>query len=251
LLIGQTINLLLPARLGEFARAYVVGEREEERQKMLALGTIMVEKLLDGLSLLLLLGLVFLILPVESWLRASAAFAALVLSALLAVVLLLGGRRRRMLEISSKLTRRVPGLARLDLPEHLVSLAAGVDSLLSTGARTRLIAWTAGIWALATTTNALILVGMQIQVPVLLASLLVLVVVHLGLVVPTSPGRIGVFHYLCFLALSMLEVEPSKALGYGIVLHSVVVLPVIISGLAYLWRENLSLYRLISEAKGK
>jgi uncharacterized membrane protein YbhN (UPF0104 family) len=175
----------------------------------------------------------------------------LVIAALLAVVLLLGGRRRRMLEISSKLTRRVPWLARLDLPEHLASLAAGVDSLLSTGARTRLIAWTAGIWVLATATNLLILVGMQIHVPFLLASLLVLVVVHLGLVVPTSPGRIGVFHYLCFLALTTLGVEPGQALGYGIVLHSVVVLPVLISGLAYLWRENLSLYRLVSEAKGK
>jgi len=47
LLIGQTINLLLPARLGEFARAYLVGETEE-RQKLLALGTIVVERLAAG-----------------------------------------------------------------------------------------------------------------------------------------------------------------------------------------------------------
>lgn len=246
LLIGQTINLLLPARLGEFARAYLVGETEE-RQKLLALGTIVVEKLLDGLALLLLLGLLFLVLPVRDWLRVSGALAALATAALLAVVLLLTGQRQRILGISDRLGRRVPRLGRLRPKAHVASLADGLSSLQSTGVRARLICWTAGVWLLAAATNWLVLVGMQVRVPVVLASLLVLVVVHLGLVVPSSPARIGVFHYLCLLSLSMLGVEEAQALAYGIVLHFVVVLPVLVAGLACLWRENLTLYRLVAE----
>jgi len=248
LLIGQTINLLLPARLGELARAYLLGQNEG-REKMLALGTIMVEKLLDGLALLLVLGVLFLVLPLENWLRISGALAALVTAVLLAAVLLLGKQRERMIGASATVARRVPWLGRLHLAEHLDSLAGGVDSLLARGVRVRLMAWTAAVWLLGATTNLLILVGMEIRVPALLASLLVLVVVHLGLVVPSSPARIGVFHYLCLLSLTMLGVEQGQALAYGFVLHGVVVVPVLLAGLAFLWRENLTLYRLVSEAQ--
>jgi len=248
LLVGQTINLLLPARLGEFARAYLLGEIEE-RQKLRALGTIVVEKLLDGLALLLLLGLVFLVLPVRDWLRVSGALAALATAVLLAAVLLLTGQRQRVLVLLDGVGRRVPWLGWLRPKARFASFVDGLSSLQSTGVRARLMGWTAVIWLLGAATNYLVLVGMQIRVPVVLASLLVLVVVHLGLVVPSSPARIGVFHYLCLLSLSMLGVEEAQALAYGIVLHFVVVLPVLVVGLACLWRENLTLYRLVAEAE--
>jgi hypothetical protein len=70
---------------------------------------------------------------------------------------------------------------------------------------------------------------------------------HLGLAVPSSPARIGVFHYLCVLSLSVFGVEASLALAYGFVLHFVVVLPIIFAGLFSLWRENLTLFRLTRE----
>lgn len=247
LLVGQTINLLLPARLGEFARAYLLGETEEQ-QKLRVLGTIVVEKLLDGLALLLLLGLVFLLWPARDWLRVSGALAALASAVLLAAVLLLTGQRERIIVVLDGVGRRVPWLGWLRPKAHFASFAHGLSSLQSGGVRARLVAWTAGIWLLAAATNCLVLVGMQIRVPVVLASLLVLVVVHLGLVVPSSPARIGIFHYLCLVSLSMLGVEEAQALAYGIVLHFAVVLPVLVAGLVCLWRENLTLYRLAAEA---
>ena len=131
------------------------------------------------------------------------------------------------------------------------SLARGLSSLGSGRVNLRLLVWTAGIWLLAASTNYFILVALHIQTPLVLASLLVLVVLHLGLVVPTSPARIGVFHYLCLLSLSLLGVEESLALAYGFVLHFVVVLPVIFAGLLCLWKENLSLYRLLAEVDGR
>jgi uncharacterized protein (TIRG00374 family) len=248
LLVGQTINLLLPARLGEFARAYLLGEIEK-RRKLHALGTIVVEKLLDGLALLLLLGLVFLVLPVQDWLRMSGALAALATVLLLAAVLLLTGQRQRILALLGGVGRRVPLPGWLRPEGRFASFVDGLSSPRSIGVSARLIAWTAVIWFLGAATNYLVLVGMQIQVPLVLASLVVLVVVHLGLVVPTSPARIGVFHYLCLLSLSMLGVEQAQALAYGLVLHFVVVLPVLVAGLVCLWRENLTLYHLVAEAE--
>lgn len=248
LVIGQTVNFLLPARLGELARAYLAGEAEGQG-KLLALGTIVVEKLLDGLTLLLLLALLFVVVPVPDWLRLSGGISALVLVILLLAVLLLTGQRRRLLGAMDRAGDVVPALERLGLRRRTAALADGLSALQSGWVNVRLLLWTAGIWLLAGLSNYLILLALRIEVPLLIASLVVLVVVHLGMVVPSTPARIGVFHYLCLLSLSLLGVEQSVALAYGFVLHGVVVLPVIVAGLLCLWKENLSLYRLATEVE--
>ncbi len=246
LLMGQMVNFLLPARLGELVRAYVVGERGGQR-KLLALGTIVVEKVLDGLMLCLLLACLCLVLPVPHWLRLAGAASALALAVLLLAVLLLTGQRGRLLGAMGRVDQAVPVLGRLGLSRRTAALADGLSSLQSRQVNLRLLVWTVGIWLLAGVTNCLVLLALDIEVPLLLGALVVLVVVHLGMVVPSSPARIGVFHYLCLLSLALLGVDASLGLAYGFVLHSVVVLPVIFVGLFCLWRENLSVYRLLRE----
>jgi len=250
LLIGQTVNLLLPARLGELARAYLVAQ-EENRPALSVLGTIVVEKTLDGLALLLLLGILLLLMPVPPWLRLSGVVAALMTGALLAMVLLLAGARWRVIRASERLGQIVPVLGSLRLGERVSSLGDGLRSLRAWGVQARLLIWTAAIWVLAGLTNYFVLLALRIEVPLVLASVLVLTMVHLGLVVPTSPARIGVFHYLCLLALSLLGAEESVALAFGLVLHGIVVLPVMAVGLVCLWKANLSLYRLAADVDGR
>lgn len=249
LLIGQTINLLLPARLGELARAYLVAQ-QEKRPALSVFGTVMVEKTLDGLALLLILGILVLLMPVPPWLRVSGGLGVLMTGVLLAGVLLLAGARRRVISALEKLGQNVPALGGLRLEERVSSLGDGLRSLRARGVLARLLIWTAAIWVLAGLTNYFVLLALGIEAPLLLASVLVLTVVHLGLVVPTSPARIGVFHYLCLLALSLLGVEESLALAFGLVLHGIVVLPILAAGLLCLWKENLSLYRLAADVEG-
>jgi uncharacterized protein (TIRG00374 family) len=248
LLIGQMMNALLPARLGELARAYLIGETEAQN-KLFALGTIVVEKLLDGLMLLLLLALLFLLMPLPDWLRIPGAMTGLVLAALLVAILLLTGQREKILGAMDRFCQLVPVLERLGLRQQLEVLADSLSSLRATDVNTRLLVWSVGIWVLAALTNYLTLLALGIEAPLLVASLFVLVVIHLGLVVPSSPARIGVFHYLCVLSLSVFGVEGGLALAYGFVLHFIVVLPIIFAGLFFLWRENLNLYRLAREVE--
>jgi uncharacterized membrane protein YbhN (UPF0104 family) len=210
-----------------------------------------VEKTLDGLALIVLLGVLFVVVPVPPWLRLSGAAAAAVTALLLAVVLLLTRGRRRLVSASERMSQLLPALERLGLNRRLGALADGLRSWRGSGMQVRIVVWTAAIWLLAGLTNYLVLLALDIEVPLLLASLVVLTVVHLGLAVPTSPARIGVFHYLCLLSLSVLGVEGGQALAYGFVLHSIVVLPLIGAGLVCLWKENLTLYRLVAEVEGR
>lgn len=248
ILIGQTMNFLLPIRVGELARAYLVGEAER-LSKLLALGTIMVEKLLDGLMLLLIVGLLFLLMPVPDWLRIAGVTMGLTLGGLLATILLLTGQRERILGAVGRLGELTPFLERLDLRQRLAALADGLSSLRDGTVNVRLLAWSLCISFLAASTNYLTLVALRIEVPLLTASLFVLAVLHLGLAVPSSPARIGVFQFLCLLSLSFLGVEGPLALAYGFVLYAIVVLPVILAGILCLWKGNLTLYRLASQVE--
>jgi uncharacterized protein (TIRG00374 family) len=246
ILVGQMMNSLLPARLGELARAYLIGETEGQ-YKLRALGTIVVEKLLDGLMLVLLLALLFLVMPLPDWLRIPGATAGLAIGGLLAAILLLSRQREKMLAVVDRCCRRLPVLDGLGMPQRLGALADGLGSLSAMEVNARLVAWSVTIWFLAAVTNYLTLLALRIEAPLALASLLVLVVLHLGLAVPSSPGRIGVFHYLCLLSLSVFGVERSLALAYALVLYFVVVLPIIVAGLFCLWKENITLYGLVKD----
>jgi hypothetical protein len=51
---------------------------------------------------------------------------------------------------------------------------------------------------------------------------------------PSVPGRIGIFEYLCVLALGVFNIPESTAFSYGILLHVVALLPQTVIGLVFL-----------------
>ena len=73
---------------------------------------------------------------------------------------------------------------------------------------------------------------------VMAAALIVLVALQVGTAVPSSPGRIGVFEYICVLSLAPFGVEREMALAYGLVLHAVAYGPPLVVGAALLAREG-------------
>jgi len=71
-----------------------------------------------------------------------------------------------------------------------------------------------------------------------------LVVLQVGMAVPSSPGRIGVFQYLVILALSIFAVDKNVALGYSVVLYLVIYVPMVLIGGYCLWREKVTWQKL-------
>ena len=94
----------------------------------------------------------------------------------------------------------------------------------------RLAGWSLVVWGSAVLTNSLVLMAFHLSLPVA-ASVLVLVVLQPGIILPPVPARIGVFQYLCILALAVFGVQQAVGVSYGILLHAVVMLPVIAPGL--------------------
>jgi uncharacterized membrane protein YbhN (UPF0104 family) len=125
-------------------------------------------------------------------------------------------------------------------------LASAVDGLAALGSWRRavgVLAWSLAIWLGTALQFYAVMQAMRLQLP-LTAALTVLCLTSLGMVVPSSPGYVGVFEYITVVALSLFAVGREAALGYALVLHALSYVSLAILGLAALWSEGYSYARL-------
>lgn len=243
LIIGQMINLLFPLRMGEIARAYFMGEMAGSN-KPLAMATVMVEKAVDMLAVLLLVIVLLLAMPFPEWLQRPALSLAAISILLLAALLFLAHQRGRLSELIARLAGIVPRSLRPGfLREQSDRFLDGLAALRDPRAMTSVGALTCLVWFTSAVTNYFVFLALGLDLP-FVASVFLLLVLQVGVAVPSGPGKIGVFQYLAILALSIFLVSPEQALAAGVVLYLVVHAPPIVLGLFFLWQYHLGLWRI-------
>lgn len=239
LMISYALNTILPARLGELARAYVIGETEHV-SKSLALSTIVVEKVLDVLTLLLFLVLLLPFVSLPNWIRQPAVLMAPLFLVLLALIIALAYRRSRTLALTGSILRHIPRLNADRVLAILDSALSGFDALSSVRANLVLWGWSLAVWATGGVFFLLVMLAFHIDVPPS-AAVLLLSVTSLGMTVPSSPGYIGVYHWLVVSTLQIYGVERELALSFAFALHAITFIPLTLLGIFYMMRENYSL----------
>lgn len=238
-MIAHVLNVVLPAKLGTVARVYLAGEAENI-SKAFVLGSIAVEKVLDSL-IIVLLGVIivpFVLLP--EWLWRPGLGTGVLFLALFLLMILAGRHRHRVINWSESLWTRLPFDPHFDLNQQLGLVLDSFAVLSRPDIRWSLWGWSVVTWGAGILANQLTMMAMDIRLP-LVAAVFLLVVLQIGTKLPSSPGNIGIFHYLVILSLSMFSVEKGLALSCGLVLHAVVVLLPSLFGAFYLWRESYSL----------
>jgi len=233
--VAQLVNTVLPGRMGLPLRVFLVGNGNGV-SRATALTTLVVEKVLEGVTLLPLGAVLFLLLDLPDWLRVSIIVSGCLLLGLL-VALASGLRWRESLLawISQRTGDWLSGVTR--------SLLEGLDSLRSTKAGWRLWGWSLVYWALVAVVNWLVVRAMDLAVPPV-AALVLLFVLQIGVRIPSSPGNIGVFDYLGVISLALFGVEKTSALGVTLLLHLVFYLPPSLAGVGYLLWTSTGLGRL-------
>lgn len=242
LLIGQMLNILVPARLGELARIYLMGQLEG-RSRARTLGTIAVEKALDALMLFLLALLIPLFVTLPTWFRdARLSLAGLVL-ALFAVTLLLAHQQAWVVGIVGRLSRILPGNWQERVEQAAGHALCRLDVLRDVSVNLRLQAWSLTVLLNSMLTNYAIFraLGMELSFA---AALFLLAVLEVGVAVPSAPGKLGVFHYLCVLALGVFGVAKEPAIAYAVLLHVIAFLPPSLLGALFLWWESVHGHRM-------
>lgn len=234
-MIGQGMNTFAPLRVGDVARAYMLPGVSVGA----VLYSVVIEKALDSLALLGLIAAVAIFMPLPGWLKQSGIILSLALVSLLAVLILAGRGSRHVERAGAWLEHTLPAARRFDLARRLRQASQLMQTLGDRRVLLKLALWTALAWFLGALVNYLTLLAVGLVVPqAALASCFLLVVLYLGAIVPSSPGKVGVFHYLVVISLALFGTGKGEALAYAVLLHLIVYGPTAVLGAYYIWRES-------------
>jgi uncharacterized protein (TIRG00374 family) len=246
--IGFAASAVLPARAGEVIRPYLLARRER-LSATAAFATIIVERILDLVAVLLLMA-VFLIWfdpGMES--RDSKAFQAVRFGGLmmapvavgtLAVMFFMAGHPERLHAWVLKAEAILPARIAAMIARFAQTFAEGFAVVRSPGRLAAAIAWSIVLWVAIASGIWAVSIAFGIAMP-FTGAWLMLGPLVVGVAVPT-PGGVGGFHEAYrFGATAFFGADNNSAVGAAIVLHAISVGPVIIAGLLFIVQDGLKL----------
>ncbi|MCC7179264.1 MAG: flippase-like domain-containing protein [Acidobacteria bacterium] len=246
--IGFAASAVLPARAGEVIRPYLLARREG-LSATAAFATIVVERVLDLVAVLVLLATYFVAFDPGMGSRDSALFSAVRLGGLvmapasvvaLVVMYVLAGHPQWLQAWLRGAERVLPGRLPSILARVLRMLSEGFGVLRSPERLVASLGWSLVLWLVICAETWVVARAFAIDMP-FVGSWLMLALLVVGVAVPT-PGGVGGFHEAFRLgATSFFGADNDAAVGAAILLHAVSFVPVTLLGLWYAAREGLDL----------
>jgi uncharacterized protein (TIRG00374 family) len=244
LVVGFTVNNLLPLRMGEIARAYLLS-----RWCGIPYGTtvasLLVERVLDGLSLavLLLVSLAFVPDP-PGYLFVVGSVAVAGFLAAAALLALAAWRTSVITALAAYVARHLP-----------VKLGALVERLLGNFARSlalvhdplrlaRLLGLSLLAWCFELGLFFVLLLSFGLPASYPLA-LLIGSAANFATLVPSSPGYVGTFDGVLINVLrDVTGIAAGPAAAYDVIVHAALFLPVVLVGTLVLWRSHVTINQI-------
>jgi hypothetical protein len=248
LMIGTAANMVLPARAGEFIRAYFLGRREKI-SKTTAFATIVVERIFDGLTILLFLLVVVILTGAKSNEIRTMGYlgAAFYLGVLIGLVLLYS-RRDFLVRLIQAL---LPQPLAAKIIELLEAFLEGMKVMRNGRQLFMVVLLSLATWVGFALSFWPILLAFDFGAPVpYYTPFLVIAFDALGLTIPGAPAGIGIFQYVTVVALRIAFTLSGAELAadfdevaaaFSLVLHFSQVAPEVLIGLYCFLRENVSL----------
>jgi uncharacterized protein (TIRG00374 family) len=249
--VGFMAILALPARLGEFVRPYLVTERGRLRMSE-ALGTVAVERIVDGLLVSLFVFFSFLALRgphAPGWMMPTAYVSLGVFgaaTAFLVVGVILPERAARLAVKVSLLAYVWPrGATRIE--RSLVGICRGFRVLGDVENMAIFLLLSIGYWFLNGLGMWVLAFGFQMPLT-LIAAFATMGLTGIGITLPNSPGLVGQFHYFSLLGLSLYvpaAVLAGPAIAYVAVLHGIQLVWYVAVGCLSLLSSHVSFARVV------
>jgi glycosyltransferase 2 family protein len=244
---GYLLNNLLPFRLGEVGRAFLLG-RKTPLGFWQVFSSILIERSLD---LALAAGLLLSTIPFvvgAGWARQGAIFSAVVVTAALAGLFLMARSQSWAEARFQALGERWPVLLKVGggrLPAFLNGLSVLTEGGLFFPALGLMVA----CWLIGIAQYYMVLLAFFPNAQILWAAF-ALGVTSVGIAAPSSPGAIGVMEAAVVGALSLFNLDPSRALAYALTLHVVQYVVTGILGAYGLSRDGETISGIYKSARG-
>lgn len=245
--IGFAVNNLLPARLGEFARAYSLS-RTENLNIGASVASLVAERIFDGLVLAFFL-FGTLSLPgfplgdggTASLLRRTANLGAIAFGLAFVFLWLAARHSERAVGLFRRAADRLlrPSLSRraTNVVEGFLS---GLGVLREASTFARALAWSIVVWLNLAASVWLGLLAFDISAPGFIGAVFLQSVIAFAVAAPSSPGFFGVFEAATRLGLGLYDVPVTEMVSFATSYHILTFLPVTFLGLWYIRRFGLT-----------
>ncbi len=251
--IGFMVTNIVPARVGEIARPYALSRLAPVSMSG-ALGTVVLERVLDAVALLVLL-LVAVLSPAfpEAAVGRSIAVAVwgsvVVASAALAFIVVLVVRPSWTLGLARRVAARLPGHAGSKLVAGLEAFSSGLGLIRRPRALVAAFLWSLVVWLWMAAAFRVAFLAFGIDQG-FAAAVFTQCAVSMFVSVPAGPGFIGTLQAGVMVALhEVFGVAAGPALSLAVGYHIAGFIPVTLLGLFYAWRLGIRLRSLESEAE--
>ncbi len=251
--ISYMANNVLPLRIGDIYRAYIVGKKEHV-SKSATLVTIVVERIFDGLTMLLLLSIAVMLYPVSNPAiqKTLDIGSTIFIGAILACYLFLFNRKLAH-RAFAMIVVWFPIRLRPRLSEMFNNLFIGLGILKGVGSMLNILVLSILTWLVEALSYHIVLISFGFSGNFVVA-VSAMALVNLFIIAPAGPGYFGPFEFACVAILgsrgygAMTSFNQETATAFALILHVVVQwIPSTLLGLIFMWREHISFREIRDE----
>lgn len=228
--VGYMFNMTLPFRLGDVARAVLIGNVPPATLAS-GVSTMVVERMLDMLFMVTLLPFTLLAVPaLPAWMRSGARAFGVVSIVGIIILIVAASQRPFAARIAMAILDKLPFLETAVWLRRLDELLAGVDSLTRLKDGLLLIVMSIVLWLPILFAYYVGMRSVGITLPWLQVGFIVCAAAF-SVALPSSPGQIGVFHAGVIAALQVLGQDEAASAGFAIVYHATNLTTMVLMGL--------------------
>lgn len=245
--VSYLVNGILPLRMGEVARAALANRSDPPVPVLQSASSIIVERMLDLLAVLALLGYALAASPTldESYRRAAAVSIPLLLVGFV-ILLVFASQRARLHQIIAWLTARMPALARLHIAKRADQFLDGLLPLSRPALLLRALFWTTVSWGLSVAAGYILMFAFFDEASWATTALYIAAAAFV-IAVPAVPGNIGTYEWAIMLAVSaMNQNQPTDAVNvsFAVIVHGLNLAVYAVMGTAGFVQEGITLSQL-------
>jgi uncharacterized protein (TIRG00374 family) len=235
--VGYFLNNILPLQVGDIGRAYLASELEGVSLSR-TLSTIAVERVVDVLTLVLLLVILALFIDIPSEARAPTLVLAVVALVALCTLVVMAAQKSRALRQIERLIGLMPLRLRPILRHIATNVMDGFVVLSDARTSGRLAALSLVLWLSVGLVDYAVIRAFDLSLGYGPA-LLIVIATTFGFFIPSSPGSFGIYHAIVIALLTeVYDIEKPIAIGFALVTHLVFYLPPMVLGPLFLWTQQ-------------
>ncbi len=243
-MIGYFGNNVLPLRMGELLRAYVVSNNTSISTSKV-IGTLIVDRILDFLAVMFL-AIFFLffsdLIDIPRWIIV---FSIILILGLFVSIIVFGNKNPNWKNIKNrqKIFQSTIGSKIFDIITNIIS---GLSVLNKTPKKIGVYSFIILLWTMYYVSFLLIVKGVNLDLNIMNSGLLY-VVLTLSISIPAAPGYIGTYHATCVAALTNIyNISLNASQAFAVLSHAVIFVPFVIIGAFFFLKNSMKFSKIKS-----